>query len=120
MHAFFILSHAKKKKGWVNMEKYKMYVSIMHQQIYNYPDDSPWEFEVDVEREYVPIFHRLFNQIDELEYRNFLRSHLPFLPYHYGRNNQNVDQRTMKLYALIHEFTDEKSKRFIEELPYFR
>ena len=84
-----------------------MYVSVVNQQVYNYPDDSPWEFEVDVESEYVPIFHRLFKQIDELEFRNFLRSHLPFMPYHFGRNNYNVDQRTMKIYALIHEFTDD-------------
>ncbi|MER2090127.1 MAG: transposase [Sporosarcina sp.] len=101
------------------MEKYKIYVSIVNQQVYYHPDDSPWEFEVDVEREYIPVFHRLFKQIYELEFRNFLRSHLPFMPYHYGRNNYKVDERTMRLYALIHEFTDENTKRFIEELPYF-
>jgi len=102
------------------MEKYKMYVSVVNQQVYHYPDDSPWEYEVNVESQYVPVFHRLFSQINELEYRNFLRSHLAFMPYHFGRNNFNVDQRTMKIYALIHEFTDDKSKKFIEKLPYFR
>ena len=42
------------------MEKYKMYVSVMNQQIYHHPDDSPWEYEVNVTSEYVPVFHRLF------------------------------------------------------------
>ena len=41
-----------------------MYVSVMNQRVYHHPDDSPWEYEVDVEREYVPIFQRLFNQIE--------------------------------------------------------
>lgn len=97
-----------------------MYVSVMHQQIYHHPDDSPWEYEVNVDREYIPIFHRLFTQVDVLEFRNFLRAHLPYIPYHYDRDNHEIDKRTMKVYALIHEFTDEKSKRFIEKLPYFR
>ena len=30
------------------MEKYKMYVSVVNQQVYHQPDDSPWEYEVDV------------------------------------------------------------------------
>jgi len=102
------------------MEKYNMYVSVTHQQIYHHPDDSPWEYEIKVTEEHIPVFHRLFAQVDELELRNFVRSHLPFLPYYYGRNNEKVDQRTMRIYALIHEFTDEPTKRFIEELPYFR
>ena len=102
------------------MEKYKMYVSVVNQQVYHQPDDSPWEYEVDVTKEYIPIFHRLFHQMDRLEVRNFLRAHLPYVPYHYDKDNHDIDVRTMKVYALIHEFTDDKTKRFIEKLPYFR
>lgn len=97
-----------------------MYVSIVHQQVYHHPDDSPWEYEVHVTEEYVPVFHRLFHQMDRLEIRNFLRAHLPYIPYHYDQDNRDIDLRTMKVYALIHEFTDDKSKQFIEKLPYFR
>lgn len=97
-----------------------MYVSIMHQQINYYPDDSPWEYEVEVAKEFVPIFHRLFHQMDRLEFINFLRSHLPYFPYHFDRNNHEIDLRTMKLYALVHEFSDDETRRFIEKLPYFR
>jgi len=97
-----------------------MYVSVVHQQVYHQPHDSPWEYEVDVPNEYVPIFHRLFTQMDRLEFRNFLRAHLPYVPYHYDKDNHDIDKRTMKVYALIHEFTDDTSKQFIEKLPYFR
>ncbi|CAM3249212.1 transposase [Filibacter tadaridae] len=102
------------------MEKFRMYVSVLNQQVYHHPDDSPWEYEVSVTREYVPIFHHLFKEMDRLEFRNFLRSHLPYVPYHYDKDNHDIDIRTMKVYALIHEFTDNQSKRFIEKLPYFR
>ena len=59
------------------METYKMYVSVTNQRVYIYPDDSPWEYEVDVTREYVPVFQNLFEQSNELENMNFFRSHFP-------------------------------------------
>ena len=64
------------------MENLNIYVSVTDQRVYIHPDDSPWEYEVEVQREYVPIFHTLFEQINELEFRNFLRAHLPYVPYH--------------------------------------
>lgn len=102
------------------MERMKLYVSVVNQQVYPHPHDSPWEYEVQITPEAAPIFKRLFNQMDRLEFRNFLRSHLPYVPYHYDKDNYDIDRRTMKVYALIHEFTDEESKRFIESLPFFR
>lgn len=102
------------------MTKCKLYVSVTDQRVYHHSGDSPWEFTVKVDRDFVPVFERLFAQIDELEFRNFLRSHLPYIPYHQDRNNHDIDLRTQKVYAIIHEFTDEPTKRFIEELPYFR
>ncbi len=102
------------------MEKHKMYVSISDQRVYTHPHDSPWDYEVVVTQEYIPVFYNLFEQTYELEFRNFFRAHLPYIPYHYDRGNHEIDARTQKVYALIHEFTDEHSKKFIEQLPYFR
>lgn len=102
------------------MEKYKMYVSVVNQRVYFYPDDSPWEYEVEVTREYVPVFQNLFEQVNSHENLNFYRSHFPFLPAYAGGYNHDVEIRTKKVYALIHEFTNDESQKFIEELPYFR
>ncbi len=101
-------------------EKVKMFVSVTNQQIYPVAHVSPWEYEIEIDKEVVPVFQLIFNQMGNLEFDNFLRSHLPYVPYHYDKNNHTLDLRTMKLYALIHEYTDESSKRFIEGLPYFR
>ncbi|WP_432352540.1 transposase [Sporosarcina sp. A2] len=99
---------------------YTMYVSVAHQQINIHKFDSPYEYVVNVPREYIQVFHHLFDQTHELEFFNFLRSHLPYVPYHYDRDNHRVDRRMYKVYALIHEFTDDESKKFIEQLPFFR
>lgn len=99
---------------------YTMYVSVVNQQVYAEPYSSPWEYKVQVTKQAYPVFEHLFSQVDQLEFRNFLRSHLPYIPYHYDKNNHDIDLRMMKVYALIHEFTDDETKRFIEKLPYFR
>ncbi|GKV69426.1 hypothetical protein NCCP2716_19240 [Sporosarcina sp. NCCP-2716] len=100
--------------------KVTMYVSVVNQQVLQFPDVSPYEFKVEIPKSYVDIFEHLFAQSGELEFRNFLRAHLPFVPYHYDRDNHHVDRRLHKVYALVHEFTDDDSKAFIEQLPFFR
>ena len=102
------------------MEKYKMYVSIANQQVYHHPNDSSWEYAVEVPEQYVRVFQRLSTQMEQIEVRNFLRGHMPFFDFAEPSHNTDIDVRTMKVYALIHEFTDDKSKQFIEKLPYFR
>lgn len=88
----------------------KVYISLNHQQIYTYPDESTWEFEVTAERKVIPIFYKLFDQMKRLEGAHFFSADVQNSPY---------DYRLKKIYALIHEFSDEESKKFIEQLPYF-
>lgn len=102
------------------MKKYKLYVSLTDQRIYTYPDDAPWEYEIAVPKDYIPVFYRLFEQMKELEWRNFYRAHLPYIPYHNDKNNHDIDLRNKKVYALIHEFSNDETKEFIQELPYFK
>lgn len=102
------------------MVKSRLYVSVTDHRVFSYPDDSPWEYEIKIKSEDVRIFRRLFEQISNLEFRNFYRSHLPYVPYHYDKDNHDIDLRTKKIYALIHEFSDKETQQFIEKLPYFR
>lgn len=107
-----------KKDGY--MSKCPCYISVSDQRIYADPHIAPWEFKVEMSREFLPVFERLFAQVNDLEFRNFLLSHLPYIPYHYDQNNHDIDMRTKKMYAIIHEFGDKETKKFIENLPYFR
>lgn len=97
----------------------KVYVSVKSQKLYLYPDESPWEFEIAVNREIIPVFQRLFDQLEDVEISNFWRAHIPIKSYHFDKENDQYDRRMKKLYALIHEFGDEESKHFVEQLPYF-
>mgnify|MGYP001362139240 FL=1 len=104
----------------IAIEKTTLYVNVLNQS-YNYiPTGEPCEFKIELEPEKAFIFKKLFNQLNALEFDNLVRAHLPYLPYHLDQENDEIDVRLKKIYALIHEFGDEEAKEFVEQLPYFR
>lgn len=98
----------------------KVYVSIANQRVYANPYVSPWEFELNVEKDGLNAFERLFEQMQLLEISNMWRAQLPYIPYHLDKENDEIDTRMKKIYALVHEYGDEETKAFVEQLPYFR
>lgn len=103
----------------ITIEKTTLYVNVLNQS-YNYiPTGEPCEFKIELDPDKVFIFKKLFNQLNSLEFDNAVRAHLPYLPYHLDEENDEIDNRLKKIYALIHEFGDEKIKEFVEQLPYF-
>ncbi|WP_107838895.1 transposase [Metasolibacillus meyeri] len=102
------------------MQKCKMYVSISDLTCSHIPNLSSNEFKVELEPAIARIFFKLFHQINGLEGHNLWRAHLPYIPYHYDELNHDIDTRLQKIYVLLHEFGDEQTKKFVEQLPYFK
>lgn len=100
------------------MEKNNVYVSIANLTCNLHPGSS-YEFVLKMEPYKARVFMKLFNQMREPEASNAFRAHMPFIPYHLDRLNHEIDHRLKKVYALIHEFGDEETKKFVEQLPYF-
>lgn len=101
------------------MEKVKYYVSLAHLTCTPYPNATPSAFTIETEPQNAHVFEKLFNQIHRLEDSNAFRAHLPYIQYHLDGLNHEIDNRFKKIYALIHEFGDDQTKQFIEQLPYF-
>lgn len=97
-----------------------VYVSIVHRGLYMHPHDSTWEFALQLRRDGYRAFQRLFQQMNMLEGPNMWRAQTPYLQYHLDKENDELDVRLMKLYALVHEFGDADIKKFVEQLPFFR
>nr|WP_232337041.1 transposase [Lysinibacillus timonensis] len=106
------------EKGVITIDT-TVYVSVANNSYSYIPTGTACEFRLQMEPEKARIFERLFMQIDSIEFHNAVRAHLPYLPYHMDESNHEIDYRLMKIYALIHEFGDEETKRFVEQLPYF-
>lgn len=89
-------------------------------QSYSYvPLREPCEFKLVVDGNKAKLFKYLFSQLNSLEFDNIVRAQLPYIPYHFDSTNHEIDDRLKKIYALIHEFGDEETKKFVEQLPYF-
>ncbi|MET1013113.1 MAG: transposase [Paenisporosarcina sp.] len=97
----------------------KIYVSVAHHQYYYHPEDSPWEYEIEAGPEVYGVLNQLFNQKQEWEGKNFFRAHLPYIPYHLDPENDEVDLRLKKIYALIHEYGNKEAKALIESMPFY-
>ncbi len=83
------------------------------------PLGEPCEFKLKMDSKNAYIFEKLFLQLNSLEFENAVRAHIPYLQYHLDESNDEIDLRLKKIYALIHEFGDEHTKDFVEQLPYF-
>lgn len=101
------------------MDTTTLYVSVMNQSYSHFPVGAPCEFKLELEPQKARIFKTLFRQIDSLEFHNIVQAHLPYIPYHLDESNDEIDHQLKKVYALIHEFGDEHTKKFVEQLPYF-
>ncbi|MGG0656617.1 transposase [Rummeliibacillus pycnus] len=101
------------------MPNVDVYVSVMHK-YYNFsPHHSPWEFHIKVDPSMLEVFDHLFGQLKSWDNDSIWRAQIPAVPYHFDQQNDEVDKRLMKLYALIHEYGDKETKKFIEQMPYY-
>lgn len=103
----------------ITINQSTIYVSVANQSFSYVPLGLPCEFKLKLDNNKAQIFERLFMQIDSLEFDNAVRAHLPYIPYHLDESNDEIDVRLKKIYALIHEFGDDHTKQFVEQLPYF-
>lgn len=106
-------------KGVIEIETTPIYVSVANMSYSHVPVGAPCEFKLEMDERQAKVFKYLFKQIDSIEFHNMVRAHLPYIPYHLDSSNHEIDYRLQKVYALIHEFGDEETKRFVEQLPYF-
>ncbi|MGE6517435.1 transposase [Lysinibacillus sphaericus] len=101
------------------MDRQRIYFSLANQTYYTNPYGGQWNFELDVDRQALDVFEKIFQQMQLLEISNAWRAQLPYVPYHLDQENDAIDLRLKKIYALVHEYGDADTKAFVEQLPYF-
>lgn len=101
------------------MEKRLYFVSVTNLTCQQQPGLDSYQFAVRLEPHKARVFQKLFQQIYMLEGPNAFRAHLPYIPYYMDRLNHELDARYKKIYALIHEYGDEETKRFVEQFGLF-
>ncbi|PLR84439.1 hydrolase [Bacillus canaveralius] len=92
------------------------YISVGTGEISQSSTASPWNFQIHATDEEITILREYFEQNYSTEWQNFFRAHVPYVQYHYDRENDAYDETMKKIYGMIYELGDEQAKNHIEEM----
>ena len=103
-----------KLRRCIFVEKQKFYVNIQHQVIseVRYSDH---DFIVHATTEEAQNLRSLLDSIYQAEIGTFWRSHVPFVPYHRDRSNEQYDRSLTDLFQMIYQLGDEQAKNYVLE-----
>lgn len=92
------------------------YIYIANGQISRDRESSPWNFKIEATDEEITQLRELFDQNYKTEVENFYRAHVPFIQYHYDRENDAYDETIQRIYGMIYQLGDEEAKNHIESM----
>jgi hypothetical protein len=102
------------KKMQLNKKTY--YIALGTGEIMQSATDSPWNFKITATDDEIIQLREYFDQNYSTEWQNFFRSHVPYVQYHYDRENDAYDETTEKIYKLIYDLGDEEAKQHIRSI----
>ncbi|MEI5908780.1 hydrolase [Bacillus spongiae] len=97
-----------------NKETY--YISISTGEISRSSTDSPWDFQIAANEEEITYLRGLFDANYSADWQGFYRAHVPYLQYHFDRENDTYDKNLQKIYECIYRLGDEEAKNHIEKI----
>jgi hypothetical protein len=100
----------------VNSEKKPYYISIATGEIMQTPTASPWNFKIEATDEEISQLRGYFDQNYSTEWQNFFRAHVPYVQYHYDRENDAYDETMKKIYKMIYDLGDDEAKQHIRTM----
>ncbi|ENH97125.1 hypothetical protein J416_06737 [Gracilibacillus halophilus YIM-C55.5] len=98
------------------MEKKKYYVNLGTQEISQMVYGNNNDFTIYATGEEVFLLREKFNDIHDADMRSYVRSHIPFTPYHNDPQNDDYDTGMTEVIQMIYQLGDEKTKKDINEM----
>jgi hypothetical protein len=97
-------------------QKKTYYVSIATGEISQVKTASPWDFQIEATDDEIIQLREYFDQNYSTDWQAFWRSHVPYVQYHYDRENDAYDETLTKIYQLIYKLGNEEAKEHIRSL----
>lgn len=94
-------------------QKKTYYIEVGSGEISQSSTDSPWNFKIEATDEEIIELREYFDQNYSTEWQNFFRAHVPYVQYHYDRENDSYDQTLIEIYRIIYKLGDEVAKQHI-------
>ncbi|SDM29202.1 hydrolase [Bacillus sp. OK048] len=97
-------------------QKKTYYIDVGHGQISQSSTASTWNFKIQANDVEITQLRELFDQNYTIEWKNFFRAHVPYVQYHYDRENDAYDNTIEQVYGMIYTLGDDEAKRHIESM----
>ena len=92
------------------------YIWIPNGEIFQDRESSPWNFKIEATDDEIMKLREYFNLNYYVDEENFYRAHVPYLEYHYDRENDEYDRTLQKIYQMIYQLGDEDAKQHIDSM----
>jgi hypothetical protein len=97
-------------------EKHDYYIEIATGEISRSSTDSPWNFKISATDEEITRLREVFDQQHSTDWRNFYRAHIPYLQYHFDKDNDAYDDNLLHAYQMIYTLGDEEAQKHIKSM----
>lgn len=99
-----------------SMEKKKYYVNIGSGEISQIKYHNNEEFIIEATHDEVRLLREKMNNMDDASFRSFFRAHVPIMPYHNDKSNDDYDHNITEAYQMMYNLGDEQTKSHIESM----
>jgi hypothetical protein len=97
-------------------QKKTYYIDVGIGQISQSATSSTWSYKIQANDEEITQLRELFDQNYSTEWKNFFRAHVPYLEYHYDRENDAYDSTIQQVYGMLYKLGDDEAKNHIESM----
>lgn len=94
-------------------QKKTYYIDVGSGEISQSATSSTWSYKIQANDEEITQLRELFDQNYSTEWKNFFRAHVPYLEYHYDRENDAYDSTIQQVYGMLYKLGDEEAKNHI-------
>ncbi|MEY2193555.1 hydrolase [Neobacillus sp. BF23-41] len=100
----------------MDQQKKTYYIDVGSGEISQSATSSTWSYKIQADNEEITQLRELFDQNYSTEWKNFFRAHVPYVEYHYDRENDAYDSTIQQVYGMLHELGDAEAKNHIESM----
>ncbi|WP_339147390.1 MULTISPECIES: hydrolase [unclassified Sutcliffiella] len=96
------------------MERKTYYISLAEGSISQVSTSTPWDYQIQATDDEITQLREIFDQNYSSDWQSFWRAHIPFIQYHYDRENDAYDNGLQHAFKMIYELGDDATKAHIK------
>ncbi len=98
------------------MDKQKYFISVGQGEISRIPYQGNDDFVIYATAEEVLMLRRKFDGLHDASFDSYIRSHIPFIPYHLDTANDAYDETITGIYQALYDLGDENTRNHIRSM----